>query len=131
MRISRPAPRLAAASASPFDVEGFLMSSDGPKTVAHFARGETIFTQGDACDHVLYIRSGGVKLSVISKNGREAVVAMLGPTDFFGEACLAGHSSRMGSATAVTPCVILMVRKREMVRLLHTQHAMSDRFISH
>ena len=131
MRISRPAPRLAAASASPFDVEGFLMSSDVPKTVAHFARGETIFTQGDACDHVLYIRSGGVKLSVISKNGREAVVAMLGPTDFFGEACLAGHSSRMGSATAITPCVILMVRKGEMVRLLHTQHAMSDRFISH
>jgi CRP-like cAMP-binding protein len=107
------------------------MSSGVPKTVVHYARGETIFTQGDECEHVLYIRSGGVKLSVMSKNGREAVVAMLGPTDFFGEASLAGHTSRMGSATAITPCVILKVRKAEMVRLLHTQHAMSDRFISH
>ena len=132
MRMSRPTPpRPATPSTSSFDVQAFLMSSDVPKTIARFARGETIFTQGDACEHVLYIRSGGVKLSVMSKNGREAVVAMLGPTDFFGEACLAGHSSRMGSATAVTPCVILMVRKSEMVRLLHTQHAMSDRFISH
>lgn len=107
------------------------MSSGVPKTVVNFARGETIFTQGDASDHVMYIRLGGVKLSVMSKNGREAVVAMLGPTDFFGEACLAGHAARMGSATAITPCVILMVRKGEMLRLLQTQHAMSDRFIAH
>jgi CRP/FNR family cyclic AMP-dependent transcriptional regulator len=131
MRMSQLSARPAATSPAPFDVEAFLRSSNVPKTVAQFARGETIFTQGDACEHVLYIRSGGVKLSVMSKNGREAVVAMLGPTDFFGEACLAGHSSRMGSATAITPCAILMVRKSEMVRLLHTQHAMSDRFISH
>jgi CRP/FNR family cyclic AMP-dependent transcriptional regulator len=121
----------AAASTVLFDVQAFLMSSGVPKTVVNFARGETIFTQGDASDHVLYIRSGGVKLTVLSKSGREAVVAMLGPTDFFGEACLAGHPTRMGSATAITPCVILMLRKAEMVRLLHTQHAMSDRFISH
>jgi CRP/FNR family transcriptional regulator, cyclic AMP receptor protein len=116
---------------APFDVQAFLLSSGVPKTVASFSRGETIFSQGDASDHVLYIRSGGVKLSVMSKSGREAVVAMLGPADFFGEACLTGQALRMGSATAITPCVILMVRKTEMVRLLHTQHAMSDRFISH
>jgi CRP-like cAMP-binding protein len=79
----------------------------------------------------MYIRSGGVKLSVLSKSGREAVVAMLGPGDFFGEGCLAGQLLRMGSATAITPTVVLMVRKEEMVRLLHTQHGMSDRFISH
>ena len=79
----------------------------------------------------MYIRSGGVKLSVLSKSGREAVVAMLGPGDFFGEGCLAGQPLRMGSATAITPTVILLVRKEEMVRLLHTEHAMSDRFISH
>ncbi len=121
----------ATAPALPFDVQAFLMSSGVPKTVATFARGETIFTQGDACEHVLYIRSGGVKLSVMSKSGREAVVAMLGPGDFFGEACLTGQPLRMGSATAVTPCVLLMLRKAEMVRLLHTQHTMSDRFISH
>jgi CRP/FNR family transcriptional regulator, cyclic AMP receptor protein len=99
--------------------------------VAEYGRGETIFTQGDACEDVLYIQTGGVKLSVLSKTGREAVVAMLGPGDFFGEGCLAGQPVRMGSATAITPSVILSVGKARMVRLLHQQHAMSDRFISH
>ena len=79
----------------------------------------------------MYIQSGGVKLSVLSKTGREAVVAMLGPGDFFGEGCLAGQPVRMGSATAITPSAILLVAKEQMVRLLHKQHAMSDRFISH
>jgi CRP-like cAMP-binding protein len=68
---------------------------------------------------------------VLSKSGREAVVAMLGPGDFFGEGCLAGQPLRMGSATAITPTAILLVRREEMVRLLHTEHTMSDRFISH
>jgi CRP-like cAMP-binding protein len=101
------------------------------KTIAEYGRGETIFTQGDACESVLYIQTGGVKLSVLSKTGREAVVATLGPGDFFGEGCLAGQPARMGSATAITPSVILFVGKEKMVRLLHEQHAMSDRFISH
>ena len=96
-----------------------------------YGRGESVFTQGDDCENVMYIQSGGVKLSVLSKNGREAVVAMLGPGDFFGEGCLAGQPIRMGSATAITPSVILLVRKEKMLRLLHRQHAMSDRFISH
>jgi CRP/FNR family transcriptional regulator, cyclic AMP receptor protein len=120
-----------AVPAAAFDVQSFLISSRVPKTVVEFSRGETIFTQGEPCQHVMYIRSGGVKLSVLSKSGREAVVAMLGPGDFFGEGCLAGQPFRMGSAAAITPTVILMVRKEEMVRLLHTQHTMSDRFISH
>ena len=80
---------------------------------------------------MLYIQSGGVKLSVLSKTGKEAVVAMLGPGDFFGEGCLAGQPVRMGSATAMTPSAILLVEKAQMVRLLHRQHAMSDRFIAH
>ena len=101
------------------------------KTIAEYGRGETIFAQGDACESVLYIQTGGVKLSVLSKTGREAVVATLGPGDFFGEGCLAGQPARMGSATAITPSVILFVGKEKMVRLLHEQHAMSDRFISH
>ena len=124
-------PTGAAKAATDFDVQAFLVSSGVPKTVVDFSRGEIIFTQGEACRHVLYIRSGGVKLSVLSKSGREAVVAMLGPGDFFGEGCLAGQPLRMGSATAITPTAILMVRREEMVRLLHTEHAMSDRFISH
>ena len=83
------------------------------KTIAEYGRGETIFTQGDACEDVLYIQTGGVKLSVLSKTGREAVVAMLGPGDFFGEGCLAGQPVRMGSATAITPSVILFVGKEK------------------
>jgi CRP/FNR family cyclic AMP-dependent transcriptional regulator len=114
-----------------FNAQAFLNSSGIRKTIAEYRRGETIFTQGDACEHVMYIQSGGVKLSVLSKTGREAVVAMLGPGQFFGEGCLAGQPLRIGSATALTPSVILLVDKEEMVHLLHEQHAMSDRFISH
>src|SRR3989441_8139407 len=115
-----------ALSAQPF-----LDSSAIAKSTAEYGRGETIFMQGDVCEDVLYIQTGGVKLSVLSKSGREAVVAMLGPGDFFGEGCLAGQPVRMGTATAITPSVILLVGKETMVRLLHQQHAMSDRFISH
>ncbi len=96
-----------------------------------YDRGETIFTQGDACKDVLYIRTGGIRLSVRSSSGREAVVGTLGPGAFFGEGCLAGQTSRMGSATAVAPSRIQSVAKDHMVRLLHQQHGMSDPFIAH
>jgi CRP/FNR family transcriptional regulator, cyclic AMP receptor protein len=92
---------------------------------------EVIFTQGDSGEHVLYIQSGGVKLSVLSRTGKEAVIALLGPGDFFGEGCLAGQALRMGSATAIMPSAILRVPKKQMVQVLHKQHAMSDRFIAH
>jgi CRP-like cAMP-binding protein len=114
-----------------FSAQAFLDSVGVSKTVVQYGRDEAIFTQGDVCEGVMYIRSGGVKLSVLSKAGKEAVVAMLGPGDFFGEGCLAGQAVRMGSATAVTPSAILHVSKASMVQLLHKQHAMSDRFISH
>lgn len=123
--------RRPATIAPPFDVEAFLDSSGITTTSVKYARGEHIFTQGEPGENVLYIRSGGVKLSVLSKTGREAVVAMLGPGDFFGEGCLAGQRVRMGSATALTPSAIASIRKDRMARLLHKQHAMSDRFISH
>jgi len=121
----------AAPKAQAFSAEAFLASAGVAKTIVQYGRGEAIFTQGDSCEHVLYIQSGGVKLSVLSKTGKEAVVAMLGPGDFFGEGCLAGQPLRMGSATAITPSAILRVRRGEMVELLHKQHTMSDRFISH
>ena len=129
----KPAPAAAnPPKALPlFDAGAFLASSKVSKSLVEFSRGETIFTQGDDCRHVMYIQSGGVKLSVLSKSGREAVVAMLGPSDFFGEGCLAGQPLRMGSATAITPTVVLMVAKEQMAKLLHTEHGMSDRFISH
>lgn len=127
----RKAVRPKARAAPAFNAQAFLDSAGVARTVAEYARSESVFTQGDACDHVFYIQSGGVKLSVLSKSGREAVVAMLGPGDFFGEGCLAGQPIRMGSATAITPSVIMLVAKQKMVRLLHKQHEMSDRFISH
>ncbi len=112
-------------------MDTFLASPGAAKSAAHYDRGETVFAQGDACEHVLYVRAGGVKLSVRSSTGREAVVAVLGPGDFFGEGCLGGQRVRLGSATAITATDVLRVGKRAMARLLHSQRAMADRFISH
>ena len=128
---SRRKARNRGLKKSGFDAPTFLGSSGVTKTVVRYRRGESIFTQGDTCEHVMYIQTGGVKLSVVSKTGREAVVAMLGPGDFFGEGCLAGQPVRMGTASAITPATILLVAKVTMVALLHKQHAMSDRFIAH
>jgi CRP/FNR family cyclic AMP-dependent transcriptional regulator len=114
-----------------FDTQQFLESAGLARTIGRYNRGDVVFAQGDICQHVMYIQTGGIKLSVVSKIGREAVVAMLGPGDFFGEGCLAGQPLRMGSATATTPTTILLVDKERMVGLLHKEHAMSDRFISH
>jgi len=123
--------RGSAKAVSAFNAQEFLDSAGIARKVVKFGRNETIFRQGDVCEDVMYIRTGGVKLSVLSKIGREAVVAMLGPGDFFGEGCLAGQPFRIGSATAITPSVVVLVNKAKMIRLLHKQHAMSDRFISH
>jgi CRP/FNR family transcriptional regulator, cyclic AMP receptor protein len=90
-----------------------------------------IFSQGDSAAEVFYIQQGTVKLSVLSKNGREAVIGMFGPGEFFGEGCLAGQSVRMSAATATTPCTLLSIEKNEMVRLLHEEPAFSDRFMAH
>jgi len=120
-----------APATAPFDAHAFLESSGLQKKAARYASGGVVFTQGDLCKHVMYIQSGSVKLSVLSKTGREAVVAVLGAGDFFGEGCLAGQRFRIGSATAVVPTTVLLIGKRAMVSLLHRHHAMSDRFISH
>jgi CRP-like cAMP-binding protein len=96
-----------------------------------YRRGAAIFTQGDPGDHVMYIETGGVKLSVISKAGREAIVAMLSPGDFFGETCLTGQPVRVRSATATTDSTVLRVDKLHMVHLLHQEPALADRFTAH
>jgi len=129
MRPTTPQPD--DVTAPDFNAQAFLDSAGLAKTIVQYGRDEVIFTQGDACEHVLYVQSGGVKLSVLSKTGKEAVVAMLGPGDFFGEGCLAGQPVRMGSATAITPSAVLRVEKAQMVKLLQRQHEMSDRFIAH
>ena len=114
-----------------FNARAFLESSGISRKIVDYERADAIFTQGDPCDHVMYIQKGAIKLSVLSKAGREAVVAMLGPGEFFGEGCLAGQPVRMGTATATTESTILLIDKTQMVRLLHKQHALSDRFIAH
>jgi CRP/FNR family transcriptional regulator, cyclic AMP receptor protein len=114
-----------------FNAQAFLDSAGLSKKIVQYGRDETVFTQGDRSDSVMYIQKGGVKLSVLSKTGREAVVAMLGPTDFFGEGCLAGQLIRIGTATAITPTTVLAIAKNQMVKVLHEQHALSDRFIAH
>lgn len=124
-------PAVDLKTVAAFDVQAFLDSAGVARIIVRYARDEVIFTQGDASEHVFYIQSGGVKLSVLSKTGKEAVIAMLGPGDFFGEGCLAGQPVRMGSATALTPSAILQIEKAQMVAVLHRQHAMSDRFIAH
>ena len=116
---------------APFNAQAFLDSAGVARRVVDFRANETVFTQGDPADSVMYVRHGGVKLSVLSKTGREAVVAMLGPGEFFGEGCLAGQRVRMGGATAVTASTIVLVDKKAMVDLLHKQHDLSDRFIAH
>ena len=96
-----------------------------------FKPGATVFAQGSQANSVFYLQQGGVKLSVLSSSGKEAVVAMLGPGDFFGEGCLAGQPLRMSTAAAVVPTTVLRIPKGEMIRLLHEHSEFSDRFISH
>ena len=117
--------------ADPFDVEAYLDSAGLAKTIVAYPKGAAIFTQGAADAHVLYVRTGSVKLSVTSRLGREAIVGMPGPGEFFGEGCLAGQSVRTASATALADSSILLVEQPQMVSLLHREHALSDRLIAH
>jgi CRP/FNR family cyclic AMP-dependent transcriptional regulator len=122
---------MASTQSRSFNAQEFLDSAGISKKIAEYRRGAVVFAQGDACKHVMYIQKGTVKLSVVSKTGRQAVVAMLGAGEFFGEGCLAGQNVRMCSATTTTASTILLVDKDEMASLLHKQHEFSDRFISH
>jgi CRP-like cAMP-binding protein len=114
-----------------FDAQAFLDSAGVARKVTEFKRKEAIFSQGDPAKNVLYIQKGGARLSVVNEAGKEAVVAVLGPGDFFGEGCLAGQSLRIGTASAVAPTSVLVIEKNEMIRVLHVEHAFSDRFISY
>jgi CRP-like cAMP-binding protein len=114
-----------------FEVETFLSSTGLARKVTQFRRRESIFSQGDGAHHVIYIQKGGVKLTVVNDVGKEAVIAMLGPGDFLGEGCLAGQTVRMGTATTITPVSSLVIKKSEMIRVLHTEHSFSDLFVSY
>ena len=114
-----------------FDVEKFLASASPARRVVKYRQGEVVFAQGDPSEDIKYIQKGAIKLSVLSKIGKEAVVAMLGPGDFFGEGSLAGQLLRIGTATAVVASSVLTIEKAAMIQLLRDEHTFSDRFISY
>jgi CRP/FNR family cyclic AMP-dependent transcriptional regulator len=111
--------------------QAFLDSTGVAGRVATYRKAATIYSQGDVCETVMYLQRGEVQLSVRSKEGREAIVAVLGPGDFFGEGALADQPLRAGSATANVPSTVFVIEKTEMLRVLHEQQALSDRFIAH
>jgi CRP-like cAMP-binding protein len=126
-----PAPRPSVTPSRTFDAREFLETAGVSRRVVQYRRNAVVFSQGDAVDTVVYIQRGRVKLSVVSSVGKEAVVAMLGPSEFFGEGCLAGQALRMATATVVVPSTLLLIERAQMLRVLHEQHELSDLFIAH
>jgi len=114
-----------------FNAQTFLDSAGVARKVMEYRRSQKIYSQGDPATSVMHIQRGGVKLSVVNEVGKEAVLAILGPGDFFGEGSIAGQSVRMGTTTAITPTTVLVIEKNEMIRMLHAEHALSDRFLSY
>ena len=114
-----------------FDVEGFLESTGLGKRLVTFARNDIVYSQGDPADSVMYLRSGGVQLAVVSHAGKAAVVGTLSPGDFLGEGALAGQPLRLASARATIDSTVLVITKRRMQEVLKSQRGLSDRFIGH
>jgi len=114
-----------------FNAQAFLDSAGVSRTIMEYQKKDTIFSQGDVCKNVMYIQKGSIKLSVVSKTGKEAVVAMLKPGDFVGEGGLAGQPLRIATATATSPTTLLVIGLEEMTRVLHAEHALSDHFITY
>jgi len=120
-----------SAQKRPFDAQAFLDSAGVARKVVEYQRAQKIFSQGEPATSVMYIQKGGVKLTVVNGVGKEAVLAILGPHDFFGEGVVAGQSVRMATAIAITPATLLVIERNEMVRVLHAEHAFSDRFVAY
>jgi CRP/FNR family transcriptional regulator, cyclic AMP receptor protein len=114
-----------------FNAQLYLASVGVARKVVEYQRSEKAYSQGDPATDVLYVQKGGIKLSVANVVGKEAVVAMLGPSDFFGEGCLAGQHVRMATATAIVPTTLLVIEQKEMARVLHAERAFSDRFVAY
>ena len=114
-----------------FDIESFLKSAGIGRRVKEFRKSEVIFSQGDPAVNVMYVRHDAVKLAVLSSSGKEAVVAVLGPGDIFGEWCLANHHVCIATATAIQPTSVLVIKKDEIVRVLHAQHTLCEPFVSY
>jgi CRP/FNR family cyclic AMP-dependent transcriptional regulator len=125
------APYVKSKQQSAFNAHAYLESEGVSKRVVQLESKQNIYCQGDAAHGVMYIRKGQVKLTVVNEAGKEAVVTIFGPGDFFGEGCMTGETTRMRTATAITPTTLLVIEKQEMLRLLRREHEFSDRFIAH
>jgi CRP-like cAMP-binding protein len=124
-------PVAAAKRRRNFDPKTFLSTIDGGRTIAPFLKKQPIFNQGDPSDAVFYIQKGKVKLTVVSKSGKEATIGILNEGDFFGEGCLTGQPLRLGSASAMTDCSVMRIAKKSMMEVLHREHAFSDLFVAY
>lgn len=123
--------KMKKAKTESHEPQRFLDTSGITRKVAEFRKDQQIYSQGDTANSVLYIQEGNVKFSVVSATGKVAVVAMLGPSDFFGEGCMAGQPLRMGTATAITPTTLLAIDKSELLQMIRTQDKLSDRFVEY
>jgi CRP/FNR family transcriptional regulator, cyclic AMP receptor protein len=124
-------PKRKSTQESVFSAQAFLDSAGVARRIMEYRKSQKIYSQGESAKNILYIQNGGIKLSIVNDVGKEAIIAILGPDDFFGEGCLAGQNVRIGTATAVTPTTLLVIEKNEMIRVLHEEHAFSDRFVSY
>jgi CRP/FNR family transcriptional regulator, cyclic AMP receptor protein len=114
-----------------FNAQAFLDSAGVARRIVEYRKSQKFYSQGDPATSVMYVQKGGVKLSVVNEVGKEAVLAILGPGEFFGEGGIAGQPLRMVTATAITPTTVLVIEKNEMFRVLHDEHAFSDHFVSY
>ena len=119
------------SSKSVFDAQDFLAKVGAGKSILEFEKNENVFVQGDIADTVFYIQKGKIKLTVISKHDKEAVVGILGPGQFFGEGCMNGHALRIATTTAMEDCVITSITKQAMTAALHEQPAFSELFVAY
>ena len=114
-----------------FNPQTFLSTIDGGRKTLSLPKNQMVFSQGDSSDAVFYIQKGRVRLSVVSKKGKEATIGVLNDGSFFGEGCLAGQPLRMCSATAMTDCTLMRIDKKSMMEVLHREHAFSDMFVAY
>jgi CRP/FNR family cyclic AMP-dependent transcriptional regulator len=131
MKANSSSSKMGFKKTPPFNAKAFLDSAGLARRIVEYRRSQKVYLQGDPANAVLYVQKGGIKLSVVNEVGKEAVVAMLAPGDFFGEGCLAGQTARMGTATAITLTTLLVIEKQEMIRVLHAERAFSDRFMAY
>ncbi len=123
--------KMKSKATQPFDAGVYLETAGVKRRIVPYRKGQKIFSQGDRCNSVLYLQTGIVKITVNSSGGKEAVIALLEPGDFFGEGCISGQPLRVSTALAMGPVSVLEIQKQEMTRVIHEEHEFADRFVAH